>query len=371
MIGRVLTAFHEKAVALSPWHESQCGSITRNRLSFHSMRRSVESTFNCTVETITKIWERILQRSDIGVDANFFDLGGDPGSAVKLFDMIREACGRTLLPLMIYYVPTISALAAMLQQPAAPRFPPLVRLKAGSDEPPIFIAHGLGATVMDLFQLVKHIRSGHPIYGLQAKGIDGVEEPLESVENMAQQFLDAIRHVQSKGPYILIGYSLGGLVMLEIAQRLSKDGQEVALLAMVEAYPYRRNLSTIQRLRLAASMARHHASKVVRLPIQKALLYCFSPSERRVLPSRKLSESIHNRQAIDVSLESAMRRVHDSSDRAWKHYRPRFYKAKIKFVKAADGTWYLPRDPSPIWKRLAGDFEVETVPGDHLGILTT
>jgi acetoacetyl-CoA synthetase len=331
----------------------------------------VESRFNCTTERLTRIWERLLKRTEIGSDVNFFDLGGDPAVAVELFDLIRQACGRTLPPMMIYCAPTIAALATMLEQPARLRFPPLVQLKVGSDKPPVFIAHGLGATVMDFFQLVKHIRSGHPIYGLQARGVDGVEEPLERIEDMAECFLEAITRVQSKGPYLLIGHSLGGLVMLEIAQRLTKNGERVALLTIVDGYPHKRQLSIMQRMRVIESMARHHASKLTHLPIHKTLAYLLIASERTSLSPRKPSGNMQDRQSIDISLEEATRRVYNSSVRAWKRYRPRFYNGKIRFVKAAEGTWFLPKNPTPIWNHLANDFEVETVPGDHLGIITT
>jgi thioesterase domain-containing protein len=89
--------------------------------------------------------------------------------------------------------------------------------------------------VLGLFQLVEKLESAHPIYGMQAGGIDGVDEPLRSVEAMAQFHLEAIKQLQPHGPYFLIGYSLGGLVVLEIAQRLSAGGEKIALLALVES----------------------------------------------------------------------------------------------------------------------------------------
>ncbi len=96
---------------------------------------------------------------------------------------------------------------------------------------------------MDFFQLVKYIQTQRPIYGMQAKGTDGVDEPFDRIEDLAQFYLDAIRKLQPHGPYFLIGYSLGGLVMLEMAQRLIKTGENVALLAMLESYPHPRFLS--------------------------------------------------------------------------------------------------------------------------------
>src|SRR5208283_362006 len=209
------------------------------------------------IEVLTEIWQRVLQQSFVDVEDNFFDLGGDSSLALKLFTEIAQVCGRELPPVVIYQAPTIAALAALLEQPTTPRFPPLVLLKAGTEEPPVFFAHGLGGSAMDFFQPVKHIQSGHPIYGMQARGIDGVDEPFERIEDMAQFHLDAIKELQPHGPYLLIGYSLGGLVTLEMAQRLSARGEKIALLAMLDAYPHISHLPLGQRLRIRARRARH------------------------------------------------------------------------------------------------------------------
>src|SRR5208282_5122258 len=101
------------------------------------------------IEALTPIWQRVLQLSSVGVNDNFFDLGGDSALALELFHEIALACGRELPPVMIYHAPTIADLAGILEQPVAQRVPPLVELKSGSRQPPIFIAHGLGGSVMD------------------------------------------------------------------------------------------------------------------------------------------------------------------------------------------------------------------------------
>src|SRR5271169_1736415 len=90
-----------------------------------------------TVEVLTSIWQRVLQRQPISVEDNFFDLGGDSLSALELFNEIARVCGRELPPVMIYQAPTVAALAAVLEQPTTAPFPPLVLLKSGSEKPPV------------------------------------------------------------------------------------------------------------------------------------------------------------------------------------------------------------------------------------------
>jgi acetoacetyl-CoA synthetase len=304
-------------------------------------------TTSSMIEVLTPIWQRVLQLKSIHVDDDFFDLGGDSVLALQLFTEIAQACNRELPPVTIYQARTVSALAALLEQPTTPRFPALVLLKAGAKKPPVFIAHGLGGSVIDFFQPVKHIESGHPIYGMQARGIDGLDDPLERIEDMADFHLKAIREVQPHGPYALMGYSLGGLVALEMAQRLSEHGEQVALLAMMDAYPHMRHLSLGQRMLLAARQAR-----------------------RGLHILRNLSGSAPYQPPVGVSLTPAMQRVRASAYLALTHYRPRFYRGEIKFVRAEISSGF-PADAAAVWSPLAQNVAVATVPGDHLGMIAT
>src|SRR5438094_6811693 len=171
-------------------------------------------------DALTPIWQHVLQVPSISVDDNFFDLGGDSALALELFSQIAHAFGREAPTVMIYHAPTIASLAALLEGSTELRFPPLVLLKPGTEKPPIFITHGLGGSVIDFYQVMKHIQLPHPIYGMQAKGIDGMEEPFERIEDMAQFYLDAVKELQPHGPYLVIVFSLGVLATFDFAKLL-------------------------------------------------------------------------------------------------------------------------------------------------------
>jgi acetoacetyl-CoA synthetase len=317
-------------------------------LLFPPIRCSVKpQATSSTIELLTPIWQRVLQVSPVRLDDDFFDLGGDSSLALQLFNEIAQICDRELPPVTIYQARTISALAALLEQPTTPRFPALVQLKAGARKPPVFLAHGLGGSVMDFFQPVRLIETDRAVYGMQAKGIDGIDEPLERIEDMADFHIHAIRELQPHGPYFLIGYSLGGLVALEMAQRLSAAGEKTALLAMLDAYPHMRYLPWGERVRLIAAQAR-----------------------RGLLPFRNLRGGAPYQPPPGVSLTPAMQRVRDSAYLALTRYRPRFYPGRIKFVRAEISSAF-PDDATTVWTNLADKFEVETVPGDHLGMIAT
>jgi acetoacetyl-CoA synthetase len=302
-----------------------------------------------TVELLTTIWQRVLQHSPIDPDDNFFDLGGDSSLALQLFNEIARVSGRELPPVMIYHASTIAALAALLDEPTTPRFPPLVMVKDGVEDPPVFITHGLGGSVIDFFQVVRHLQTSHPIYGMQARGIDGVDAPFDRIEDIAEFYLDAVKRLQPCGPYLLIGYSLGGLVTLEMAQRLTANREKVALLVMLDTYPHMRHLSLGQQALLATQQVLRRASGNLKWGLNLSASY--QP------PS-------------DVPLSPALLRFRDTAYLALQRYRPKFYSGEIKFVRAEIPT-YFPADPVAVWGRLAHKVVVDTIAGDHLGIITT
>lgn len=321
------------------------------------------------VKMLTPIWQRVLQRSSIESDDNFFSLGGSLQSADTLFAEIAQECGRELPTATIYHAPTIASLAFVLEQPALPQFSPFVQVKAGCEYPPILIAHGLGG-LANFSKLAMHIQTGHPIYGIQAKGVDGMEEPFDRIEDMAEFYLDALADLQPQGPYLLIGYSFGGLVALEMAQRLSQDGKSVGLLAMVDSYPDSRYLSAGQHLRLIAQRARHHISEAAQRPIHDVASEILLGLKRRLhvagVPTagNRLSES------SGLSFEETTLHVKAKAYVALARYRPKPYSGKIKFVKG-ESDMHFPGDPAAVWAGLAPDFEVDNVPGSHLDMVTT
>jgi acetoacetyl-CoA synthetase len=316
------------------------------------------STASSTIEMLTAIWERVLDRSAISVDDNFFDLGGDPSSAKQLFAEILRIFHLELTPVTICYAPTIATLAAILERGETTPLAPLVQLNSGSSGPPVFIAHGIGSSVLELVKLARRIDARNPIYGLQLRGVDGTEEGFDRIEDAAQYFLDAIVRVQPDGPYFLIGYSLGGLITLEIAQKQSNLGKKIALLAMLDTYPHIHRLSLEQRARLTVRLGYMRAISAYRWIL------------RKFLPKILHSEASVPGRFPGSSVNRAMENVTKSSYVAWKNYDPRFYSGKIKFVRAEVST-YFPDNPIPVWSRLADKIEDETIPGTHFEMLTT
>ena len=310
----------------------------------------LKANISSTVQILTDIWQRLLQ-APVSPEDNFFEFGGDSALAVQLFSEIAEATGQQFPPVMIYHVPTIASLAALLEQRSSAKLSPLILLKNGTQGPPVFIASGLGGGPAEFFQLVKHLHTPNAVFGLQPKGIEGFESPCDRIEDMADFYLKAVRRFQPNGPYILAGYSLGGLVTLEMARTLHSDGQKVALLVMIDSYPDIHSLSSGQFLKLLAQRGKRRVVTFGKPPRSDIRL-----------------GGLPGPDAIST-FAPAFERVRDAAYQALRRYKPHFYPQAVKFIRAAEVTDF-PGNPKAVWSHLIPNLEVETVPGDHLGMLT-
>jgi acetoacetyl-CoA synthetase len=320
------------------------------------------------VEMLTSIWQRVLDRPSLAIDDNFFGVGGDLQSADLLFAEIRKVCGRELPSATIYHAPTIAALAFLLEQPGLPQFSPVVLVKAGCEQPPILIVPGL-AGALPFFGPAQQIRTAHPIYGIQAKGVDGMDEPLDSIDDMAGFYLDSIKDLQPRGPYILVGYSFGGLVALEMAQRMTRNGHEVALLVLVDAYPHPRYLAPSLRLGLGARRLMRNVFGA-RQRLSNAISHLVRRLEHRLHVACTRHGGNCRKEPSRLAFEQTTLRVKEKAYIALAGYQPRFYPGKIKFLKSESDS-YFPADPVAVWAKLAAEFEFETVPGGHQDMVTT
>ena len=319
------------------------------------------------VEKLAPIWRSILKRSDFGVDDSFFSLGGNLWTADRMFAEITRQLGRELPSATVFHAQTLAALATVLSQPTLPKFSPFIPLKAGREETPIVITPGLNGCA-SFAGLAKSIQTDHPIYGLQAKGVDGLEEPFARVEDMADFYLHALGDLPSDA-YILVGYSFGGLVALEMAQRLVESQKQVPLLVLIDAYPHPRFLSRGQRLRLTLRRAARHVSEMKQRSIGDAISYLTKGIQRR-LHLGKIGGDVLPQETSLVGFARTTLAVKARCHAAMGCYNPKFYSGKITFVKSASDN-YFPSDPVAVWANLASSIEVETVAGDHLNIVTT
>ncbi|HTF93414.1 MAG TPA: thioesterase domain-containing protein [Verrucomicrobiae bacterium] len=203
---------------------------TQNRPKYVAPRDETEAI-------LCKLWGEILKLDRVGIDDDFFAIGGHSLLAAKLFSRLDEHLGRSLPLGVLFAAPTVRALADLYRASVGQKTRALVALRKAGSLPPVFAVPGVFGNVVGFAELCRELGPGQPFYGLQSVGLDGSEPPLSSIEEMAVLYISEIRTVQPRGPYILLGACFGATVAYEMAHQLLAQGEEVAFLGLLDPTP--------------------------------------------------------------------------------------------------------------------------------------
>jgi thioesterase domain-containing protein len=186
--------------------------------------------FNCVEPKLVEIWQRFLKTSPIAVDADFFELGGNSLLAIRMIAEINRTFAQKIPVTTLFRNATIQALAKRLRSQTVfkPSFFPLVE---GGRDPPFFVV-GSNPRIRYLSRALGRDQPFYQmdIFALQEERLIAGQSLLMTVEDIAAYFLKNIVAVQPSGPYFLAGQCDGGIVALEIAHQLQRQGQEIATL---------------------------------------------------------------------------------------------------------------------------------------------
>jgi acetoacetyl-CoA synthetase len=314
------------------------------------------------------IWERVLDRSPIRPTDNFFALGGNDFTAAQLFLEIKNATGRDLPVSTINRAPTIFSLAAALEEDVYANSSPLVQIKPGVDPCSVFISPGLGANVMELWQLGQQIQSSHAVYAIQVKDLPN-SDPTGIMEDIVQSYVKEIERVQLNGPFYLVGMSFGGLIMMEIAHRFLDRGQQVALLALLDTQLPPRYWPLKTWIGIYVRRAKHHAMTLVRLPAKQAVRYAIQRLKFFVYHLR-FRGGKPPELPIDIDVHPVVKKLRNAAAEALSQHTPRYYPGTVVYLKCEENVHY-PEDPSSIWSDRVGRLEIYPVPGNHESLVTS
>jgi len=341
--------------------EAQANSETANDAS--------GETAGAVEATVSEIWKRLLCRDHIDRNADFFDLGGDSLMTLNMMFALEEELGVDLPVTMIFEAPTIAMLAAAIETRAAPTAALLVKIKDGEGAP-LFIVHGVGGNVMELFGFGRRLDHAGHVYAIQAKGLDGHSEPNRSIGAMAEDYLAAIRAAFPGGAYHLAGYSSGGLVAFEMACRLAQAGEPAASLTLIDTqtnarqWPWRVWLDVLRR------RVRHHHAAMSGLGTRARLAYLLGLNRglRRRLAWRFGLDDSARPPAVPARVPGALRKVYEAMLAAIAAYHPGVYALPLTLILAEDSHPMM-ADPARIWPAHASALTIRTVPGDHFSMI--
>jgi amino acid adenylation domain-containing protein len=220
------------------------GKVDRKALPMPDLARpELEKAFVAPRTSIERvladIWGEVLGLKQIGVHDNFFDLGGHSLLAIRLQARVEKHFGRRAPLAALFQAPTVSEFAKLLADAATPvEEMLLVTPRSSSGQQPLFCFHFLDAAQ----RLKKHLRTNWAVYGVESPLYEELRLWHEhrrlgiSVEDVARRCLTTIRQVQPHGPYYLTGFCFGGVLAFEVASQLTRLGERVAFLGLVDAY---------------------------------------------------------------------------------------------------------------------------------------
>ena len=270
-----LDALAAQAEKLAKKSDARADAFERPELDsdFVAPRTAIE-------EKLAEFWRKLLGVAQVGVDDNFFDLGGHSLIAVRLFTMIKREYSVEFPISVLFEAPTIARCAALiaeergeggLTEPKAGQpkkansdtaptarnvfthVVPLSRNETATGKP-MFIVAGMFGNVLNLRHVALELGRDRPVYGLQARGLIGDMEPHTRIEDAARDCIAEMRQVQPEGPYFVAGFSGGGITALEIAQQLRAMGEEVGLLTLFDTpLPVRPKLTRFDKLLMKVS----------------------------------------------------------------------------------------------------------------------
>ncbi|MCP3162268.1 alpha/beta fold hydrolase, partial [Myxococcus qinghaiensis] len=328
-----------------------------------------------TEEKLAEVFAEVLGAKRVGRKDDFFELGGHSLLATQVVARVRALMGVDVPLRALFEAPTVEQLASWLEGTrAGGAVRDCVTLQGEGSGTPVFFVHAVGGAVGPYRLLARTLGTERPFYGLQAPGLDGDEAPLEQVDALARRYVASMRAVRPEGPYILGGWSMGGVIAFEMARELERQGQQVEQLVLLDSFaPGDESLMTspedaLLLTGMAMDLARTAGAESTLRP---ELLMGLTEDEQFA----RFAEHARGAgwlppEVQDTDLQ-AWRDVTRANLRALSAYRPGPYGGPMLLLRAKDAKRERAVDASHGWSRWVapGQLTVEDVGGDHYSAL--
>jgi acyl-CoA synthetase (AMP-forming)/AMP-acid ligase II/thioesterase domain-containing protein len=335
------------------------GSSVNSRPEFIEPRDDLE-------RDLAAIWREILKLDRIGVEDDFYALGGGSLAVIRMLGVVQEryGAGNQLRERIEFFArPTIAHQAEILRGALQESEPATVagveRLSDGRELDPLFCIPGAAADVSYFAAMARHTAAGRSVYGLWNQSLSGcpTSAPLE---NLASELITRMRSIQPDGPYLLGGHCYGGIVAYEMAQQLAAAGEQVSALLLFDTprplYPDPRWHQHLYAARVVDAI-----HETTRLPRRQRIRVAAESVRTLLTHLKRLTVS----QVDRVRIERKKWASNGSDLRAARAYDPKPYHGRVvHFMAACDGNPSV-LDPRFGWRELAQGLEEITVPGDH------
>jgi amino acid adenylation domain-containing protein len=329
---------------------------------------------NATEETLCRLWQEVLRRERVGLHDNFFNIGGHSLLAVQVISRIKQAFTVEMPLSVLFAAPTVARMAehiAAVNEPDRSQSSPvLVNIQPHGSWPPFFCVHAIGGQVIGYAELSQGLGLEQPFYGLQSPPANYFPESDVSIEQLATLYNQEIRSVQPRGPYLLSGWSMGGLVAWEMAQQLMREGETISLLALIDTAPpprYREADDRADEISMLALFAMDMSRLVGRDPgpLVKQFLQADEQDQWKTVQETLTRFGVLAPKTAHAEM-TALLEIYTRNFRAMNNYSIQTSKQEVIYFRASE----TPERFSRVWTKWSGGgIQFHSVPGDHFTML--
>lgn len=317
---------------------------------------------------IAGIWAKLLGVKEVSIYDDFFELGGHSLIAVQAMTMLEKETGVRLPLASLFEAPTVEKLSQLLEQDKKTlSFDSLVPIKPKGSKTPLYIVHGFGMNVLLFNNVAKNMDDEQPVYALQAKGLNAekLDDSFDTMEEIAGYYVAEMLQQNPDGPYALAGYSLGGIIVFEMAKQLKAMGKEIKMLAMFDTYADNSNyfnpflLNVTKKFRRQFPKMLFIMRSLMKQPWQTVLY-------QADFVKNKLGRLFGIRERNEEEGPSYDTRLAEKYEYAYVHYRMTPYDGAIDLFKVKTRLYYLDDLIYLGWKQFAQKgVNVHEIAGDH------
>lgn len=345
------------------------GKVDQQKLSEITLAPPVEDATEISrVEMLRSIWERVLGHDEFELEDDFFEIGGDSLLATWVVTEIGNSVGREFDLSMLLEDSTIPGIARTLEElelrPIQARQPSqVVTLRPNSSKRLLFLVHPLGGEPVPYRALAHAIKSPVRVVGLCWRPTETRETTLEE---MAAIHLAQMRAVQPEGPYLLAGWSFGGVLAYEIAQQIVASGAAVEFLGLIDANPVRDSISG--RLASDGSLLGKFTEALTEIDRKLAA----GETDLSGLQADDYLYGLmgHSAEGVNAKHLRQIMEVTKDSLAAVANYRPVPYTGSIDLFQPEDSTPEIQQLlHTELCALAAGPLRLHSIPGDHYSIL--
>ena len=334
-----------------------------------------------TEAKLARLWESILGVSTIGPQGNFFDLGGHSLLAVRMVAEVEREFGKKIPLAVLFENQTVAQLARLLQRQdeevPPSRWPVLVPIQPRGTRRPLFCVSTFNVNALGYVALARNLGQDQPVYGLQSRYRTETDSPYQrhEFEKLAREYITAMRQVAPHGPYYLCGMCEGAQIAFEMVRFLHEEGETVALLGILDAWPientrryylyqvdaYRLRLKSRWKSLLKAGSARERAAFLGE-QVRKGVSTLAGRVTGAIARPEILPATAQQRLSIDAEFK---RRYWPGPD-----FVPPTVPCKIYLFRIPEQPYWRIDDPACGWaSRTTVGVEIHSIPGDHETIL--